>query len=218
MKEVLSFSEAVAHIHDGASLMVGGFMCCGNAYGLIDALLQRGVGELTLITNDGGFPERGVGKLIVASRVAHLIASHIGTNPVAGQKMNDGSMKVELVPQGTLAERIRCAGAGLGGVLTPTGLGTAVEKGKRKVRLDGRVFLLDTPVTADFAFVKAAVCDRLGNAFVEKACKNFSVVMAMAAKHCIVEADEVVEVGELDPEKVHIPAVFVDAIACERRP
>ncbi len=217
MKKVLSCAEAVAHIHDGASLMVAGFMCCGNAYGLIDALLDKGSENLTLITNDGGFPERGVGKLIVANRVAHLIASHIGTNPVAGQKMNDGSMVVELVPQGTLAERIRAAGAGLGGVLTPTGLGTAVEKGKRKVRVDGKVYLLDTPITADFAFVHAAVCDRLGNAYIARAGKNFSIVMAMAAQHCIVEADEVVEVGELDPERVHVPAVFVDAIACRRQ-
>jgi acetate CoA/acetoacetate CoA-transferase alpha subunit len=213
MKPVLSFAQAVEHIHDGATLMVSGFMCCGNAYGLIDALLERGTRELTLITNDGGFPERGVGKLIVAGRVARLIASHIGTNPVSGQKMNDGSMVVELVPQGTLAERIRCAGAGLGGVLTPTGLGTAVEKGKRKVRIDGKQYLLDTPISADFAFIKAATCDRLGNSFVAKACKNFGIVMAMAAQHTVIECDELVEVGGLDPEMVHIPGVFVDAIA-----
>lgn len=213
MKKVFSCAEAVAHIHDGASLMVSGFMCCGNAYGLIDALLDRGARELTLITNDGGFPERGVGKLIVAGRVARLVASHIGTNPVAGQKMNDGSMVVELVPQGTLAERIRCAGAGLGGVLTPTGIGTAVEKGKRKVRVDGKVYMLDTPIAADFAFVKAATCDRLGNTFIAGAAKNFAIVMAMAAQHCIVETDQVVEIGELDPEQVHIPGIFVDAIA-----
>jgi len=212
MKPLQTFAEAVRPIGDGASLMVGGFMCCGNAYGLIDALLDQGTKDLTLISNDGGFPERGVGKLIVAGRVARLVASHIGTNPVAGARMGDGSMAVELVPQGTLAERIRCAGAGLGGVLTPTGLGTAVENGKRKVRVNGKTFLLETPLAADFAFVKVARCDRLGNAFISKASKNFGIIMAMAARHCVVEADEVVEVGGLDPEKVHLPGVFVDAI------
>lgn len=216
MKRIVSFAEAVEPIRDGASLMVAGFMTCGNALGLIDALLAKGTRQLNLITSDGGFPERGVGRLIVANRVAHLVCSHLGTNPVAGKKMNDGSMSVELVPQGTLAERIRCAGAGLGGVLTPTGLGTEVEKGKRTVEIDGKVFLLDTPIRADFGFIHATACDRLGNAFVARASKNFAVVMAMAAAHCIVEADEIVEVGELDPERVHIPGLFVDAIAAER--
>jgi acetate CoA/acetoacetate CoA-transferase alpha subunit len=134
---------------------------------------------------------------------------------VAGQKMNDGSMKVDLVPQGTLAEKIRCGGAGLGGVLTPTGLGTACEEGKRTIAVDGKTYLLETALTADFAFVNAATCDGSGNSFVAKAAKNFSIVMAMAARHTIVQADEVVPVGELDPERVHIPAVFVKAIACE---
>ncbi len=218
MKRVLEPAEAARHIPDGASLMVSGFMCCGNALRLIDALLEQGTTGLTLITNDGGFPERGVGKLIVAGRVARLIASHIGTNPAAGTMMNEGSMAVELVPQGTLAERIRAAGAGLGGVLTPTGLGTAVERGKRKVRVGGRVFLLEPPLAADFAFVKATSADRYGNAVVAKSAKNFAVVMAMASQHCIVETDELVEPGELDPERVHIPGVFVDEIAWAGRP
>jgi acetate CoA/acetoacetate CoA-transferase alpha subunit len=213
VKRVVTPAQAVAVIGDGASVMVAGFMCCGNAFGLVDALLEHGASELTLISNDGGFPERGVGKLIVAGRVRRLVASHIGTNPVAGARMHDGSMTVELVPQGSLAERIRCAGAGLGGVLTPTGVGTACERGKRKVRLDGRTYLLETPLAADFALVRAAVCDRLGNAHVAKAGKNFSVVMAMAARHTIVEAEEVVEPGQLDPELVTIPGVFVRTIA-----
>ena len=215
MKQVLSFAEAVEPIHDGASLMVAGFMTCGNACGLIDALIAKGCKNLTLITSDGGFPERGVGKLIVAGQVEHLIASHIGTNPVAGKKMNDGSMKVDLVPQGSLAEKVRCGGAGLGGVLTPTGLGTECEQGKQEISVDGKTYILETPLTADFAFVKAAICDESGNAFVAKAAKNFSIVMAMAAGHTIVEADELVPVGALDPELVHIPGVFVKAIARE---
>jgi acetate CoA/acetoacetate CoA-transferase alpha subunit len=213
MKTIQTPEEAVHHIHDHASIMVGGFMCCGQAFRLIDALLEKGSKDLTIITNDGGFPDQGIGKLIVAGRVKHLIASHIGTNPVAGQKMNSGEMEIELVPQGTLAERIRCDGAGLGGILTPTGLGTAVEVNKRKIEVDGKEYLLETPLHADFAFVKATTCDRFGNAFAAKAGKNFNIVMAMAVQHCIVETDELLDIGQLDPEQVHIPSVFVDAIA-----
>jgi acetate CoA/acetoacetate CoA-transferase alpha subunit len=218
MKKIQTPEEAVAHIHDHASIMVGGFMCCGQACRLIDALLEKGSKDLTLITNDGGFPDRGIGKLIVAGRVNRLIASHIGTNPVAGQRMNSGEMLVDLVPQGTLAERIRCDGAGLGGILTPTGIGTAVEEGKRKIEVEGKEYLLETPLHADFAFVKATVCDRFGNAFVEKAGKNFNIVMAMAVQHCIVETDELLETEALDPERIHIPSVFVDAIAYAGKP
>jgi acetate CoA/acetoacetate CoA-transferase alpha subunit len=218
MKRAQSFAQAVGPIGDGASVMVAGFMCCGNACGLIDAIIAKGVRGLTLITNDCGFPERGVGKLIVGGQVSHLITSHMGTNPVAGQKMNDGSMKVDLVPQGSLAEKIRCGGAGLGGVLTPTGLGTDYEQGKREIEVDGKSYILEAPLTADFALVNAAICDESGNAFVAKSAKNFSVVMAMAAEHTIVEADRVVTVGALDPELVHIPAVFVKTIACEAQP
>jgi len=213
MKKIQTPREAVAHIHDGAVIMIGGFMCCGQPLRLTEALLAQGTQNLTVITNDAGFPDRGVGKLVVAGRVKRLIASHIGLNPAAGQKMNSGEMAVELVPQGTLAERIRCAGAGLGGVLTPTGLGTEVEAGKRKVEVDGRKYLLETPLKADFALVKASVCDRCGNAFVAKAGKNFNLVMAMAAQHTIAEADRLVEIGELDPERVTIPSIFVNTVA-----
>lgn len=195
--------------------MVGGFMCCGQSLRLTDALLSHGAKSLTLITNDAGFPDRGLGKLIVAGRVSRLIASHIGLNPAAGQKMNAGDMAVELVPQGTLAERIRCGGAGLGGVLTPTGLGTAVEEGKRKVDIDGHKYLLETPLKADFAFVKAERCDRLGNGVIPKSCKNFNLVMAMAAQHTVLETDELVEPGAIDPDLVDLPGIFVDAIAVE---
>jgi acetate CoA/acetoacetate CoA-transferase alpha subunit len=216
MKKVLSPREAVSHIHDHASIMVGGFMCCGQALRLVDELVKKGSKGLTVVSNDAGFPEKGIGRLIVAGQVKRFIASHMGTNPVAGQRMNAGEMEVELVPQGSLAERIRCGGAGLGGVLTPTGLGTAAEKGKKKIEVNGRKYLLETPLHADFAFIKAAVVDRHGNACVAKAGKNFNIVMAMAAQHCIVEADELVEIGGIDPEHVHIPGVFVDAIAVEK--
>ena len=217
MKKILTPGEAVKVIHDRASIMISGFMCCGQALRLVDALLERGVKDLTVITNDSGLPDRGVGKLIVAGRVRKLIVSHIGLNPEAGRKMNSGEMEVELVPQGTLAERIRCSGAGLGGVLTPTGIGTRVEDGKQKMRVGDSEYLLETPLHADFAFVKADVCDRYGNAFVAMSGKNFNTVMAMAAQHAILETDKLVEPGELDPEKVTIPGVFVNTIACEGR-
>ncbi|HAH05645.1 MAG TPA: branched-chain amino acid dehydrogenase [Elusimicrobia bacterium] len=218
MKKILSPKDAVNVIHDKASIMVSGFMCCGQALRLIDALLEKGSKDLTLITNDSGFPDRGVGKLIVAGRVKKLIVSHIGLNPEAGRKMNAGEMEVELVPQGTLAERIRCSGAGLGGVLTPTGLGTEVEKGKQKMVVDGQEYLLERQIHADFAFLKADTCDRYGNAFVAKSGKNFNLVMAMAAQHAIVETDELVPAGGIDPEKVTIPGVFVNSIAWEGKP
>lgn len=218
MKKILSPKDAVKVIHDKASIMVSGFMCCGQSLRLIDALLEKGSKDLTVITNDSGFPDRGVGKLIVAGRVKRLIVSHIGLNPEAGRKMNAGEMEVELVPQGTLAERIRCSGAGLGGVLTPTGLGTEVEKGKQKMVVDGQEYLLEKQIHADFAFLKADTCDRYGNAFVAKSGKNFNLVMAMAAQHAIVETDELVEAGGLDPEKVTIPGVFVNSIAWEAQP
>ncbi|HRY29588.1 MAG TPA: CoA transferase subunit A [Elusimicrobiota bacterium] len=215
MKKILTPEEAVENIHDGAIIMAGGFMCCGQALRLADALLAKGSKDLTLITNDAGFPDGGMGKLIVAGRVKHLIASHIGLNPAAGQKMNSGEMRVDLVPQGTLVERIRCGGAGLGGFLTPTGVGTAVEEGKKKIKVDGRDYLLETPLKADFGFIKANVCDTMGNGFLAKSTKNFNIVMAMASQHTILETDRLVKRGELDPEQVNLPGVFINAIAHE---
>ncbi|HAN05819.1 MAG TPA: branched-chain amino acid dehydrogenase [Elusimicrobia bacterium] len=212
MKPILTADEAVKDIKDGASLMVAGFMGCGNAFTLIDALINKGTKELNLITSDTSFPEVGVGRIICQNRAATLTASHIGTNPVSGQKMNSGELKVTLVPQGTFAERIRAKGAGLGGVLTPTGRGTAVEEGKQKLTIDGKEFLLEKPLGADFAFIKAEVADTYGNAFLPGATKNMAVVMAMAADHVILEAERIVQPGELDPERVTIPGIFVSAI------
>jgi acetate CoA/acetoacetate CoA-transferase alpha subunit len=212
MKPILTADEAVKDIKDGASLMVAGFMGCGNAFTLIDALINKGTRELNLITSDTSFPEVGVGRIICQCRAATLTASHIGTNPVSGQKMNCGDLKVTLVPQGTFAERIRAKGAGLGGVLTPTGRGTAVEEGKQKLDIDGKEYLLEKPLGADFAFIKAEVADTYGNAFLPGATKNMAVVMAMAADHVIVEAEKIVQPGELDPERVTIPGIFVSAL------
>jgi acetate CoA/acetoacetate CoA-transferase alpha subunit len=213
MKHICTLRAAVAQISDGASIMIGGFVCCGMALRLIDALLAQGTKDLTVISNDAGYPDKGVGKLVGANRIRKLIASYLGPNPEVGRKMHSGELAVELVPQGTLAERIRCAGAGLGGVLTPTGFGTEVARDKQSITVDGRNYLLETPLAADFSFVKAHVCDVTGNAFIAKSAKNFNVVMAMAARHTIVETDELVEAGTLDPERVSVPGVFVKTIA-----
>ncbi len=212
MKQIKTAQEAIAAIKDGDSIMAGGFMCCGQAYTLVDAILEKGLKNLTLITNDAGLPGKGAAKLIEQKRVGKLIASHIGLNPEAGKQMNSGEMKVELVPQGTLAERIRAAGAGLGGVLTPTGLGTAVEEGKQKVTVDGREFLLEKPLAADYALIKAHTADKYGNAFIAKAEKNFNIVMALAARTVIVEAEHIVEPGQLDPDRVTVPGALVHVI------
>ncbi|MCX7004822.1 MAG: CoA transferase subunit A [bacterium] len=213
MKQICTLRAAVAQITDCASIMIGGFVCCGMALRLIDALLEQGTKELTIISNDAGYPDKGVGKLVGANRIRKLIASYLGPNPDVGRKMNSGELLVELVPQGTLAERIRCGGAGLGGILTPTGIGTEVERGKQIITVDGKQYLVEMPLRADFSFVKAHVCDKMGNAFIAKSSKNFNVVMAMAARHTIVETDELVEPGALDPERVSVPGVFVKTIA-----
>ncbi|MGD9641349.1 MAG: CoA transferase subunit A [Elusimicrobiales bacterium] len=212
MKPILTADKAIEDLKDGCSLMVAGFMGCGNAFTLIDALINKGTKNINLITSDTAYPEVGVGRIICQNRAATLTASHIGTNPVSGQKMNSGEMKVTLVPQGTFAERIRAKGAGLGGVLTPTGVGTEVEKGKQKLNLNGKDYLLEMPLGADFAFIRAEVADKYGNAFLPASSKNMAVVMAMAADHVIVEAEKIVEPGEMDPERITIPGVFVSAI------
>jgi len=212
MKPVLTPEQAIEAIKDGSSVMAGGFMGCGNAFTLIDALVNKGSKDLTLITSDTAFPDVGVGRLICQGRVKNLFTTHIGTNPVSGRKMNSGEMNVTLIPQGTFSERIRARGAGLGGVLTPTGIGTEIEKGKRKLTIEGREFLLEPPLGAEFALIKAEVCDKFGNCFLPMATKNASVVMAMAADYVIVEADRIVEPGELDPDRITIPGVFISAI------
>jgi len=182
------------------------------SFSIINAIIETGAKNLTLITNDAGFPDVGIGKLICQDRTKKLVVSHIGLNPIAGNKMNSKEMEVELVPQGTLAERIRAKGAGLGGVLTPTGTGTEVETGKQKITVFEKDYLLETPIEADFALIKATVCDKYGNCFIAKSAKNFNLVMAMAAKTVIVEADKIVEPGDIDPEKVTVPGVFVSMI------
>lgn len=203
-------------IRDGSTIMVGGFIACGRANSILDALYKKGVQNLTIISNDTEIEEKPIVRLIKNRQVTKFIGSYIGLNPVLGQKMHSGEIKIELVPQGTFAERIRAKGAGLGGVLTPTGIGTEIEKGKEKLTIDGKEYLLEKPIGADFAVVKAEICDKYGNAFLPKSSKNFSIVMAMAADYTILETDKLVEPGELDPEKITLPGVFVKDIVLSR--
>lgn len=210
--KIISIEQAVDMVQDGMTIMVGGFLGCRNPYQIVDALVAKGVKDLTLIANDTSFPEVGIGKLIVNKQVKNLIASHIGTNKETGNQMNSGEMNVELVPQGTLAERIRAAGAGLGGVLTPTGLGTVVAEGKDIITIDGKEYLLEKALKADLAIIVGAKVDKKGNVRYAKATRNFNPLMATAADIVIVEADEVVEVGQIDPDDVMTPGIFIDYI------
>ena len=202
--------DAAALIPDGATLMVGGFMGVGSPDQLIDELVRQGRRELTVIANDSASPGVGIGKLVSAKAVRRLIASHIGLNPETQQKMLAGEMQVDLVPQGTLIERIRAGGHGLGGVLTPTGIGTVVEEGKQKIEVDGRPYLLETALRADFALVQAFMSDYLGNLVYALTARNFNPVIAMAGKTVIAEVEQIVPVGMLSPDHVVTPAVLVD--------
>ncbi len=206
----VSLEVIVAKIPDGASLMIGGFMGVGTPERLIDELVRQGRRDVTVIANDTAMPGRGIGKLISAKLVRKVIASHIGLNPETQQKMLSGEIEVELVPQGTLIERIRAAGYGLGGVLTPTGVGTVVEQGKRKLAVDGREYLLETPLGADFALVEAFLADYFGNLTYALTARNFNPVIAMAAKTVIVDAEHIVPVGTISPDHVMTPAPLVD--------
>ena len=208
--QTLPLDGMVAKIPDGASLMIGGFMGVGTPERLIDELVRQGKHDLTVIANDTAMVGRGIGKLITAKLVRKVIASHIGLNPETQQKMLSGEIEVDLVPQGTLIERIRAAGYGLGGILTPTGVGTVVEQGKRKLEVDGREYLLETPLAADFALVEAFLADYLGNLTYALTARNFNPVIAMAAKTVIVDAEHIVPVGIISPDHVMTPAPLVD--------
>ena len=209
MKQV-SPQEAVASINDGAIIMIGGFMSNGTPEILIDALIEKDLKNLTIIANDGGTLDTGIGRLIKTGAVSRLIASHIGLNPLTGQLMNEGKMEVQLVPQGTLVEQIRAGGAGLGGVLTPTGLGTEIEEGKQVIEVDGKNFILEKPLKADFALIRASVADEKGNLFYRATTRNFNPMMTTAAETVIAAAEEIVEVGSIQAESVATPGIFVD--------
>lgn len=209
MKKV-SAREAVAAIKDGSVIMIGGFMSNGTPEILIDALIEKNVKDLTIIANDSGTTGTGIGRLVEANLVRKLIASHIGLNPLTGQLMNEGKMEVQLVPQGTLVEQIRAGGAGLGGVLTPTGLGTEVEVGKEIIEIDGKKYLLEKPLKADFALIRGSIADEKGNVFYKATTRNFNPLMATAADTVIVATEEIVATGELQPELIATPGIFVD--------
>ncbi len=215
--KIMTARDAVAGIQDGASIMVGGFMACGTPEILIDALVEKGVKNLTIICNDAGVPGRGVGKLVSNGQIKTLIASHVGLNPEVAQRMNtevaEDKLECILVPQGTLAERIRAGGTGLGGFLTPTGVGTIVAEGKQVIHIDGRDFLLEKPLKADFALIRGSVTDRFGNTTYNGTTRTFNPMMAAAADYVIVGACEIVEVGDIYPNNVVTSGIFVDAIA-----
>jgi len=208
----IKVNEAVAIIPNGATLMIGGFMAVGTPERLMDELVKQNRKGLTVIANDSGRPGVGIGKLIDHKAVAKLMVSHIGTNPETQRQMVAGELEVELIPQGTLAERIRCAGFGLGGVLTATGVGTVVEEGKQTLVIDGNKYLVEVPIKADFALIKASRADYYGNLDYSLTAQNFNPLMAMAAETVITEADSIVPVGVIPPDEVKTPSVLVDYI------
>jgi len=213
MGKIITISEAASYVKDGMTVMVGGFMGTGGPNRIMDALLASGVKELTIICNDTAFPDKGVGKLIVNKQIKRVIASHIGTNPVTIELMNNGTLSMIFYPQGTLAECIRAAGAGLGGVLTPTGLGTVIAEGKQIISVDGKDYLLEKPLRADIALLHASVADESGNLIYKGTTQNFNPIMAMAADLVIAEVEEILPVGSLAPEQVHTSSIFVNYLA-----
>jgi len=208
--KTIALEQAAALVPDGASVMIGGFMGVGTPERLIDELVRRGTGGLTVIANDTAMPGVGIGKLIRAGLVRRAVVSHIGLNPETQQQMITGKTHVDLVPQGTLIERIRAGGCGLGGVLTMTGIGTVVEKGKRAITLDGTTYLVEPALRAEYALVSAFLADYLGNLQYALTARNFNPVIAMAADTVIVDAEHIVPTGVIPPDHVVTPAPLVD--------
>ncbi len=211
LKKIISAFEAGQFVKDNSSIMIGGFLKCGTPTKVIEEIIKKGVKGLTLIANDTCYPDSDRGKLIVNRCVKKAIVAHIGTNPETGRQMNAGELEVELTPMGTLVEKIRAAGAGLGGVLTPTGVGTPIEEGKQTMTIDGKKYLFEKPLKADVALIYGTKADKFGNVYLEGTTRNFNVVMSSAADTVIVEPDELVE-DCLDPNMVTIPGIFVDYI------
>ena len=214
--KVMTAEEAVKDIQDGAVIMIGGFMACGTPENLIDALVEKNVKNLTVICNDAGLPGMGTGKLLSNGQIKKLIATHVGLNPEVAERMNttdpEKKLECELIPQGTFAEAIRAGGAGLGGVLTPTGIGTIVAENKPVITVDGKEYLLEKPLKADFALVRGSVVDTFGNIIYHGTTQTFNPMMAMAAKYVICGAEKIVEAGELNPDHVVTSGILVDAV------
>jgi len=211
-KVVASADAAVAGIPDGATVMSGGFGLCGNPENLIAALSKKGVKNLTLISNNCGTNDYGLGVLLKARQVRKMVASYVGENKEFERQLLAGEIEVELKPQGTLAERIRAAGCGIGGFFTPTGVGTKIAEGKETRTIEGKEYVLEKPLHADFAIIRAWKADRWGNCLFRETARNFSPLMAMAAKTTIVECENLVEVGEIDPDQIHLPSIFVQTV------
>ncbi len=215
MPKFVSLQEAAALVKDGMTVMIGGFLGCGNPHNIVDELIKTGVKDLTIIANDSPKTGFGLARLIDEHRVKRLIASHVGLNQNVADQMNSGEMEVNLIPQGSLAEMIRAGGGGLGGVLTATGLGTPVEESPlvdRKINIDGKDYLLMKPVHADVALISGYKVDKAGNVWYKGTSRNFSNLVATAADIVICEADNVVEIGEIEPENVVTQGIFVDYI------
>lgn len=212
MNKHISINEAVAKITDGMTLMIGGFLGVGSPIKLIDALIEQGTKDLTIICNDSAYPNVAHGKLIHHKRVKKIIASHIGTNPSTIDQMNNGDIDIEFVPQGTLAERIRAQGVGLGGVLTQTGLGTLVAQNKSIIYVDNTPYLLEKPLRADIALIGASISDHMGNLYYKGTSRNMNPLMATAADLVIVEPQEIVAAGYFKPEDIHTSHIFIDHI------
>ncbi|MGM9606194.1 MAG: CoA transferase subunit A [Oscillospiraceae bacterium] len=215
MPKFVSLQDAADLVKDGMTVAIGGFLGCGNPHHVIDALVEKGVKDLTIIANDSPATGYGLAKLIDNHQVKRLIASHVGLNPNVATQMNDGSMEVWLIPQGSLAEMIRAGGGGLGGVITPTGLGTLVEESPlvhSKIEIDGREYLVMKPVHADVALISGYKVDKAGNVWYKGTSRNYSTVVATDADIVICEADNVVETGEIEPENVMTQGIFVDYI------
>ena len=212
MKNATKCSDAATLIPDGAVLLIGGFMGVGSPHRMIDAIVERGTKGLTVVANDTAMPGRGIGKLISCGAVAKVITSHIGLNPETQKKMIDGEIEVDLVPQGTLVERIRAGGVGLGGVLTATGLGTEVAKGKQVVEVNGQQYLVEEPIRGDFALINASRADYVGNLEYMLTAHNFNPIMALAGETVIAEPEHIVPVGMISPDMVKTPGVLVDCL------
>ncbi|MDR2947100.1 MAG: 3-oxoacid CoA-transferase subunit A [Candidatus Adiutrix sp.] len=225
MPKIITPKQAAQLVPPGASVMFGGFMGCGNAHKTIAELAALGVGELTMICNDAGMPNGpdgkphyGVAQLVHNRQIRKIVASHVGLNPEVAEQMNAGTLEAVLIPQGSLAEMIRAGGAGLGGILTPTGYGTIVQEASHVhsvVEIDGRHYLLERPLKADFAVISGYKVDRAGNVWYKGTARNFSQVMATAARTVIAEADQLVDIGEIEPEAVMTPGILVDYIVSE---
>ena len=215
MSKVVSLDKIKNLFKDDMTIMIGGFLACGTGEHLIDALIESKVKNLTIIGNDTSFVDKGIGRLIVNNQVKKVIASHIGTNPETGRLMNEGKLEVELSPQGTLIERVRAGGFGLGGILTPTGVGTLVEENKEKITVNGEEYLLELPLRADIALIKGSVVDDFGNTIYKGTTKNFNPMMAMASDLVIVEAQTLVDTGSLNQDMIMTPGVVVDYIVRE---